>query len=95
MMKVKCIDTKHYVHISLEKVYEVYYEDLNGNYYLKDDSEDGFFYTKDCFMVLCETEEGYELENKIVLLEKEIKAKKEELNKLVKHRNELNRKGVL
>ncbi len=88
-MKVKCVNKKYFSHLTLDKMYDVHYETFEGSYFLEDDTKESFYYPKDCFIVICDTLEELELENKIALLEKDIKKLKQKLEKLIRHKNDL------
>ena len=85
-MLAKCINKKHYVCIT-EGVYYFVYHQKDNQFYIKDDNNDGYYYDTDCFQMVVETEEEYQMDKAIKDLQKEIAEKQSQLKKLINERN--------
>ncbi len=80
-MKVKCVDKKDYTFLTLGKIYDIMLE-MTDKFFINDDDDDVFMYDKDCFIVVCETEEELKLENLMAIKEKEYKELEERLKEI-------------
>lgn len=85
-MLAKCINEKNYVAIT-KGIYYFIQHQKDNQFYIKDDEGDGYYYDTDCFQVIVETEEEYQMDKAIKDLQKEIEKKQKQLKELINERN--------